>query len=75
LAWPRAPTPAPDSGTSFCAAASQFGSAAFKLPLTEQSQLLPTLPPAVVLPRLLSASARSKQYSHCASAFALPSGE
>ncbi len=44
----------------------QLGSAAFRLPGTEQSQALAT-------PRLVSASARSKQYSHCASAMPLPS--
>src|SRR5262245_20456499 len=50
------------------------GSVEFALPGTEHSQLLPTPLVGVVLPRLVSASARSKQYSHCASAVALPSG-
>src|SRR5207244_4085928 len=44
----------------------QLGSAAFRLLGTEQSY-------ALAAPRLVSPSARSKQYSHCASALALPS--
>lgn len=46
----------------FRAVASKTGSAAFQLPLTAQFQSLPMLVP-VVLTRLLSVSARSKQYS------------
>ena len=42
LAWPAVPVPAPPAGISFCAVAFQLGSAAFALPVTEQSQLLPT---------------------------------
>jgi hypothetical protein len=49
---------------SFCAAALQLGSAEFALPVTEQSQLLPSVPPTMVLPRLVSVSPRSKQYDH-----------
>ena len=44
----------------------QLGSAALALPGTEQSYMF-------AAPRLVSVSARSKQYSHCASALALPS--
>src|SRR3954470_11824734 len=73
LAWPRVPTPAPLAGSSFIAAAFQLGSALFALPGTEQSQLLPSGLPTLVLPRLVSVSPRSKQYDHCASAVALPS--
>src|SRR5215470_13108733 len=60
------PLPVPPAGISFCAVAFQLISAAFKLPGTEQSQLL-------AAPRLVSVSPRSKQYSHCASALPLPS--
>ena len=49
------------------AVAFQLGSAALRLPGTEQSHMF-------AAPRLVSVSARSKQYSHCASALALPSG-
>src|SRR5262245_9952640 len=70
--WPLVPLPVPLAGMSFCAVGFQLGSAALRLPVTEQSQLLPTVPPTVVLPRLVSVSARSKQYSHCDSAVALP---
>ena len=45
---------------------SSSGPAAFRLPATEQSQLLPTALPTVVLPRLVSVSPRSKQYDHLA---------
>src|SRR5258708_572163 len=51
---------------SFCPVAFQLGSAALRLPGTEQSK-------ALVTPRLVSVSPRSKQYSHFASASALPS--
>src|ERR1044071_3689462 len=67
LLCPRVPLPAPPAGISFCAVAFQLGSAAFKLPGTEQSHWL-------VAPRLVSVSPRSKQYSHCASALLLPTG-
>jgi len=60
------PLPAPLAGISFCATVLQLGSAALALPGTEQSQLL-------AAPRLVSPSARSKQYSHCASELPLPS--
>ena len=53
-------------GSASAAVAFQLGSAAFRLPGTEQSQ-------ALAAPRLVSVSPRSKQYSHCASALALPS--
>src|SRR5262249_3717933 len=46
----------------------QLGSAEFGLPGTEQSKLL------FGTPRLVSVSARSKQYSHFASAVPLPTG-
>ena len=60
------PFPVPPAGISFCAVVFQLGSAAFWLPGTEQSQ------PLAASPRLVSVSPRSKQYSHCASALALP---
>ena len=53
-------------GSASAAVAFQLGSVAFRLPGTEQFQLL-------AAPRLVSVSPRSKQYSHCASAVALPS--
>ena len=64
LAWPRSPVPAPPAGISFCATALQLGSASLALPVTEQFQLLPSVPPTTVLPRLVSVSPRSKQYDH-----------
>ena len=67
------PTPVVPVGMSLVAVAFQLTSAAFRLPVTEQFQLLPTAPPTTVLPRLVSVSARSKQYSHWARPLALPS--
>ena len=67
------PTPLP-VGMSFCAVAFQLASASFALPGTTHVQLLPLALPTVVLPREVSPSARSKQYSHWASELPLPSG-
>ena len=62
------------SGMSFCAAAFQLGSAALRLPATEQSQLLPSLPPTTVLPRLLSRVAAIEAVLPLRQRVALPSG-
>ncbi len=77
LAWPRTPLPVPPAGISFWASEFQSVLEEFALPVTEQSQLLPPgtgTVPTVALPRPVSVSPRSKQYSHFARAVALPSG-
>src|SRR6476659_4810720 len=69
FAWPRSPVPLPPAGMIFCAVAFQpiAGSVELGLSGFAHVQLL-------LVPRLVSVSLRSKQYSHFASGLAVPIG-